>query len=133
MQGGAATRPVVAVINTSDDLVMAVRERLIDEGFEVVVGHIQDIKSGRMDFPGFIRAHRPAAVVYDVAIPYEDNWTFLNMLRALPETADLAFLITTVNKRVLEQRVGNTNAIELVGGHADDLEPLVEALHKLVK
>ncbi len=133
MRPRTSTRLVIAVINTSDDLVAAVRERLLDEGFEVVTGHVQDIKSGRTDFSAFIRAHRPAAVIYDVALPYEDNWTFLNMLRSLPDCADLDFLITTVNKRVLDERVGGTDAIELVGGHADDLEPLVEALCKLVK
>jgi hypothetical protein len=37
-------RPVIAVINTSDDLVLALRNRLLDEGYEIVIGHIRDIK-----------------------------------------------------------------------------------------
>jgi len=43
------------------------------------------------------------------------------------------FIVTTVNKRVLEQRVGKTDAIELVGGHADDFDPLLDVLAATVK
>lgn len=119
---------MIAVINTSDDLVLALRNRLLDEGYEIVIGHIRDIKMGRTNFETFLRTHRPAVVIYDIAIPYEDNWTFFNTLRHLPQSLDQPFIVTTVNKRVLEQRVGKTDAIELVGGHADDFEPVVDAL-----
>jgi response regulator RpfG family c-di-GMP phosphodiesterase len=122
--------PVVAVINTNDDLVQSLRKVLVDEGYYVVTGHIADLKSGRQDFSEFLNAHRPSAVIYDIAVPYEDNWTFLQTLLKLPETAEPIFVITTVNKRVLEERVGKTDAIEIKGGHADDFELIVEALAK---
>jgi len=123
---------VVAVVNTNDDLVMALRSRLIDEGYQIAIAHIRDIKTGRTDFGAFITSHRPDTIVYDIAIPYEDNWTFLETLRTLPACRDCNFIVTTVNKRVMEQRVGKTGVIELVGGHADDFEPLVEELHEVV-
>jgi DNA-binding response OmpR family regulator len=122
--------PVVAVINTNDDLVQSLRKVLVDEGYYVVTGHIGDLKSGRQDFSAFLNAHRPAAVIYDIAVPYEDNWTFLQTLLKLPETNEPIFVMTTVNKRVLEERVGKTDAIEIKGGHADDFELIVEALAK---
>jgi response regulator RpfG family c-di-GMP phosphodiesterase len=121
---------VVAVINTNDDLVQSLRNVLVDEGYYVVTGHIGDLKSGRQDFSTFLNAHRPAAVIYDLAIPYEDNWTFLQTLLKLPETNEPIFVITTVNKRVLEERVGKTDAIEIKGGHADDFELIIETLAK---
>lgn len=126
------TQPVVAVVNTNDDLVTALGSRLIDEGVAVVPLHIRDVKSGRSDFGAFLRAHDPAVVVYDIAIPYDDNWTFFSMLRRLPESVNRRFLVTTVNKRVMEQKVGTTDAIELIGGHADDFDPLVEALRTML-
>jgi CheY-like chemotaxis protein len=124
--------PVVAVVNTNDDLVMALRSRLLDEGYEIVMAHIRDIKTGRTDFSAFVSSHKPDAIVYDIAIPYEDNWTFLETLRKLPACRDTNFIITTVNKREMDKRVGKTDAVELVGGHADDFEPLVEQLHDVV-
>ena len=122
---------VVAVVNTNDDLVSVIRDALIGEGFNVVTAHIRDIKAGRHDFSAFLREHDPAIVIYDLAIPYEDNWTFLQTLRQVPEAQNRRFILTTVNKRVLEQRIGRQDVIELQGGRADDLDPLLDHVKKL--
>jgi CheY-like chemotaxis protein len=123
-------RLVVAVVNTNDDLVSVIRDALIVEGFSVVTAHIRDIKAGRQDFSVFLREHDPGVVIYDIAIPYEDNWTFLQTLRQLPEAEKRRFILTTVNKRVLDQRIGPKDVIELQGGRADDLDPLLERVKK---
>jgi hypothetical protein len=65
--------PVVAVVNTNDDLVQLLREELLKAGFNVVTGHIRDIKAGLLDFSAFLSSHDPQVVVYDMAIPYEDK------------------------------------------------------------
>jgi CheY-like chemotaxis protein len=122
---------VVAVVNTNDDLVSVIRDALVGEGFNVVTAHIRDIKAGRHDFSAFLREHDPAIVIYDLAIPYEDNWTFLQTLRQVPEAQNRRFILTTVNKRVLEQRIGRQDVIELQGGRADDLDPLLDHVKKL--
>ena len=131
MAGTREAGVVVAVVNTNDDLVNVLRNALVAEGFNVVTAHIRDIKAGRQDFSAFLREHAPAVVIYDLAIPYEDNWTFLETLRQLPEARKQRFILTTVNKRVLAQRIGRQDVIELQGGRADDLDPLLEQVKKL--
>ena len=128
----SGTPPVVAIVNTNDDLVQVLRDALIREGFQVVTGHIRDFKAGRLDFGSFLRSHRPAVVVYDISVPYEDNWTFLKTLRELPDARDPIFVLTTVNKRVFERRVGESDVIEIEGGHADDLDPVLEAVRRYI-
>ena len=125
-----AVGTVVAIINTNDDLVQSLRNVLVNEGYYVVTAHISDFKAGRQDFTSFLKAHDPSALIYDIAVPYEDNWTFFQSLLKLPDTYDRKFVVTTVNKRVLEQRVGRTDAIEIKGGHADDFELIIDALAK---
>jgi CheY-like chemotaxis protein len=125
--------PVVAIINTNDDLVRLLRDELIRHQFNVVTAHIREIKAGQQDFTAFLSAHNPEVVVYDIAVPYEDNWTFFQTLRKLPTAQNRRWIVTTVNKRVLDQRVGRTDAIEIQGGHADDLDPVLEAVQKLAK
>jgi CheY-like chemotaxis protein len=125
--------PVIAVINTSDDLVLTLRDALVREGYNVVSAHIRDIKAGRQDFSAFLQAHDPAAIIYDISVPYEDNWTFFQTLLKLPAALDRQFIVTTVNKQVLDKRVGRTEAIEIQGGRVDDLEPVIEAVQKRVK
>jgi CheY-like chemotaxis protein len=122
--------PVVAVINSNDDLVAALANELKQEGYTPVTAHVADIKSGSEDFIAFLQRHEPDLIIYDIAVPYEDNWTFLGMLRTLPQCQHIPFVITTVNKRVLDSRVGPTDALEIVGGHADDVEPTLEAVRK---
>ena len=91
--------PVVAIINRNDDLVQSLRDVLVAEGYYVVTGHVADLKSGRQDFTAFLNAHRPAATIYDIAVPYEDNWTFFQSLLKLPQASDRHFIVTTVKKR----------------------------------
>ena len=127
------TRPVVAVVNTNDDLVQAARDVLEEEGYSIVTLHIRDIKAGKADFAAFLQTHDPAVVVYDITVPYETSWTFFQTLLKLPECAGRAFVVTTVNKRVMDERVGKTDVIELVGGRAQDFEPLIETITKILK
>ena len=130
---GRGSPPVVAIVNTNDDLVQLLREAFIQDGFLVVSAHIRDIKAGRQDFSAFLAAHDPAVVVYDITVPYEESWTFLQTLRQLPEARERPFVVTTVNKRVLDQRIGANEAIEIQGGRADDLDPVIEAVQKVVQ
>ncbi len=119
-------------MNTNDDLVALLRQALIDHGFSVVTAHIRDIKAGRQDFPKFLRSHSPRVVVYDIAVPYEDNWTFFQTIRKLPEAQHVTFIVTTVNRKVFAQRVGVEDVIEIQGGHADDLDPILDAIRAAI-
>lgn len=121
---------VVAIVNTNDDLVRVLREALIDQHFNVVTLHIRDIKAGRQDFSEFLEVHDPEVVIYDIAIPYADNWTFLQSLRKLPAAKGRKFVITTVNQRALEKKIGPNEAVEILGAHPDDLDPVIEVVHK---
>lgn len=125
--------PVVAIVNSNDDLVALLKELFERDGYSVVTAHIRDFRSGPRDFGTFLRAHNPSVVVYDVAIPYEENWEFLQKLRVLPEAQQTLFVVTTVNLRVLTARIGPNEAIELQGGHADDLDPVLDVIHRLVR
>jgi len=129
------SRPaVVAIINSNDDLVAILEENLKAGGYNVVSAHIAQIKTGKQDFPKFLRLHQPDVVIYDVAIPYQENWTFLMMLRHLPECHSIPFVITTVNKRALDEELGKkTDCVEIRGGHADDLQPVIDAVDAALK
>ena len=73
---------VVAVVNTNPDLVRLLRVALEHAGFVVLVMHIEDIKLGATDMDMLLNQHDPKVIVYDVAPPYDQNWRFLDHLRA---------------------------------------------------
>lgn len=127
----AEREPAVAVINSNEDTVEMIRACLQQNGFtSVTTGHVTDIRSGRMDFVQFLEEHDPRVIVYDVSIPYEENWRFLQLLLTSDAMKQRRVVVTTTNKRALDKLVGTeTGAIEIVG-KPYDLQVIVEAVQR---
>lgn len=124
------TIPTIAVLNSNEDTTEMVRAALQANGFSsVVICHITEIKKGESDFLQFLDAHNPRVFVWDISIPYADNWRWTQMLMQLGQMKGRRIVLTTTNKRALESMVGQTEAIEIVG-KPYDLEQIVTAVKK---
>jgi DNA-binding response OmpR family regulator len=66
-------------------------------------------------------------IVYDVSPPYEENWTFLRLVRSSEAVSGKPFVITTTNRPALHALVGDTEAIEIIG-KPYDLQQVVDAV-----
>jgi CheY-like chemotaxis protein len=124
---GGGSKPTIAVFNSSSDTVELLRTVLEAEGFQTVVGHIPEVKKGELDLIEFVNHHTPAVIVYDISPPYDANWRFLRLVRSAEPMAALQFVLTTTNKPALDQLVGETDALEIIG-KPYDLGQLVEAV-----
>jgi hypothetical protein len=128
--GRQATPPVVAVINTSTEIVDLLCEVLAEEGFAPVSALTLEFKRGERDLRTFVAEHRPQVILWDIAIPYVENWEYFRdhalSLGLLPERC---FVCSTVNKTALDMLVGPTPAIELIG-RPFDLDVITDAVRR---
>ena len=121
--------PVVAVINTSEDVAKLLSEVLTAEGFRPVVAYVPDFREGRQDLATFLRAHEPTVMVWDIAIPYDVNWAYVQQVRAAGVMQDCPLVLTTTNKRALDHLVGPTPTHELIG-RPFDLDEILGAVRR---
>jgi DNA-binding response OmpR family regulator len=123
-------RPVVAVLNSADDVIEMLRVALEDSGFAVVSAKLSEIQSGVMDLVAFVSAHRPAAIVYDLPRPYEANWNFLRLLRETAFLNRLGWVLTTLDKAAQEAAVGPASVVQIVLGKPYGLDEVVAAVRQ---
>ena len=123
---------VVALINTSPDTVEMLRLALEHVGFTVVTGYVHDIRSGKLDFEAFLRQHRPAVIVWDIALPYDKQWHFFQHIKASPMCAGCRFVLTTTNARAVTAIGAADEPLYEILGKPYDLGELVRAVKHVV-
>lgn len=117
----------VAVINSNEDTVEMLRIQLENAGMATIGAHVPDIKRGKLDFQDFVRQHRPDVAIWDIGPPYEENWTFFNLLRTTDAAREIKFVVTTTNRDRLLKVCGDCDPIEIVG-KPYDLEQVTRAV-----
>jgi len=88
---------VIAVVNSTPDIVEMLRVAFEHAGFVVVSTFTYLIRAGEIDLEAFIQQHEPQVIVYDIAPPYASNWNLFRHLRQLPALRGRRFVITSTN------------------------------------
>ena len=120
--------PVVAILNSNDELVELMASLLEKAGYVVVSGHVDDVRRGRMDLFNFLRQHEPRVIVYDLVPPYDRSWKFLHRLQDSDTMRGRTFILTSVNAARATEVVGTSEMVYEIVGKEQDLDRIVQAV-----
>lgn len=122
-------KSVVAVINSTADIVDILELCLQDEGFNTTGGLIPEFKRGQRNMLTFMEEHNPDLIIWDIAPPYEQNVIFLEMIQNLKVMEGRKWVYTTTNISALRQFSEKFKALEIIGKPMD-LQVIIEAVKK---
>ena len=125
--------PVVALINSSPDVVDMVRITMEHAGIVLVGTMTHEIRDGEIDIANFVRQHQPQVILYDIAPPYEANWLLFQHISSMPELSDRQFIITTTNERHVRALAGSERRILEIVGKPYDLGLLTDAVKEALR
>ncbi len=124
----SGTAPLIAVMNSSRDLVTMLQTALEQDDFRTIT-LVSTIAGGAARPLAFLRTHQPAVAVYSVSPPYRESWDILQEVRR--QWQDGHFVITTTNLGALRSCAGPADAIELIGTPYD-LDEITRALRRVL-
>jgi CheY-like chemotaxis protein len=118
----------VAVLNDSELVLKMLCAWFHDHGHHCVTALVADMPNAHEDVARFLADQKPDVVVYDVAMPYASSWDLIDVIRGNPALQSQTFVLTTPNKKMLEEAIGaRTPALE-IAGQTRDLRRLLKAV-----
>lgn len=124
---------VVAIFNTSEDTTDLLRTVLERAGFVIVTIMTNQLRDGKVDFHQFMKEHQPKVIVYDVAIPYEQNWALFQHFRTRPAAKGAQFVVTTTNAAHVTEIAGKDQHLIEIVGRPFDLDQVVRAVKEAAR
>ena len=102
--------PLIACLNSSEDVAELLAQVVLLEGWRAVT-HVSPTTEGAQPSIDFLTQAQPHACIYAVSPPYAESWQIFQEVReAVPHCA---WVVTTTNKRVLDELVGPTETLEI--------------------
>lgn len=125
--------PVVAIFNSSDDMIELLRIEFERHDFVVLSAHVSEVRQGTIDLKSLLDQHKPQVIVYDLIPPYDRQWQFLDHLRHTSPLHGIPFVITCSNAKAARELTGRDEQVYEVLGRPYDVAALIDAVRRAAK
>ena len=125
--------PVVAIFNSSDDMIELLRLEFERHDFVVLSAHVSEVRQGTIDLKSLVDQHKPHVIVYDLIPPYDRQWQFLDHLRQTSPLNRIPFVITCSNAKAARELTGRDEQVYEVLGRPYDVDALIDAVRRAAK
>jgi DNA-binding response OmpR family regulator len=117
----------ILIINSSPDTSEMLEEFFLMQGWTTAVCLLKPLREGILTGGELMATYRPDAILLDVAIPYEANWSIVHQLR---NDADVTcpIVVTTTNEAAIRRLISVDERILEVIGKPYDLSQLHESV-----
>ncbi len=119
-------RRVVAILDSDPDTTELLKTLLEVAGMVAATGSLIDFRLGKDSLLAFLQRTKPDVILYDLGLPYESNYHYLQKMQEDPDFPRCGLVITTTNAAIVEKLLG-VRAVE-IHGKPYDLEALVQAV-----
>lgn len=123
----------IAVMNTSHEITEVLSELMRESGFDTCDMYTYKFKTGEVNFEEFIKENKPDVILYDIALPYKENYLLFKSLSSKEIVKNVPFILTTTNKNALQSLITVTSDVFEIVGKPYDLEELKNIVKKTVK
>ena len=131
-----ATRPppkaMVALLNSSEDVLARLQQALEEGGFRTVAAHIADVQLGVLDLIAWMSETGADVIVVDLPRPDGRALNFLRLLQHVDVLQRCGWLLTTTHKDALETMLTAADGHPIVIGQPDVAGQVADAARRVL-
>lgn len=129
MNRKSQSQPLVLIVNHNEQASRWLRQQIESRGLDVVEANLTDVQRGEVDLVDLVQRNQPTVMIYDIAAPYFNSWTFFRLIRGHSAIQRCEVLLTTANRRAFEESgvVAKVDAYQ-VTGDADEAASLLQVI-----
>jgi DNA-binding NarL/FixJ family response regulator len=123
---------MVALLNSSEDVIARLREALDEGGFRTVAAHVADVQMGVLDIIAWMSETPADVILVDLPRPDGRALNFLRLLQHVDVLQRCGWILTTTHKDALETMLTAADGHPVVVGQPDIAGQVADAARRVM-
>jgi DNA-binding NarL/FixJ family response regulator len=125
-------KAMVALLNSSDEVIGRLREALDEGGFRTVAAHVADVQLGVLDLIAWLSETQADVILLDLPHPDGKALNFLRLLQHVDVLQRCGWILTTTHKDALETLLTAADGHPVVVGQPDIAGQVADAARRVM-